>query len=262
MDSVVTPSLPIVGITTWRRELTTYLGPGTDLHTLGVEYVRCLENAGVQPVLLASPQHAAAVLERLDGVVLSGGGDVHPASYGEQASQGDEYDLERDEAEVALVDEARRLGMPVLGICRGLQVIGIARGVTLVPDLPRTDEHPRPHDPQDILDARQKVSITAHSRLATIFSSDQIVVNSIHHQALAEVPIGFRPAAHSQDGYLEGIEGVADDWYCVGVQWHPEKMGHPGEAEQQALLFADFAAACSRYASSAQSWAKNHRREK
>lgn len=253
----MTGAFPVVGITTWRRQLTTYLGPGTDLHTIGVEYLRPLEAVGVQPVLLASPHSALAVIDRIDGLVLSGGDDVHPDFWGGIVDEDVRYDRERDSAELQLVLAARNRNVPVLGICRGLQVIGVAHDAKLISDLPHTPEHPRSSDPASILGARQVVHLEPGSRVAKIFCSQSIVVNSIHHQALAEAPEGFRISARADDGAIEAIEAIDPHWYCLGVQWHPEKMTVLGEPETQLRLFKDFADAASRFAHHARSGETN-----
>lgn len=232
---------PIVALTVWRRELDTYLGPRTPLYTLGTEYVDVIRRTGATPILLPdlSEEDIDSVLSVVDGIVLTGGGDVDPTVYGGQRATGLEYDLERDTSEIALVRAAREAGIPVLGICRGLQITNVALGGTLVSDIPPSDVHPEA--PGDVLKFRHPVNFAPESRLASVYRMPERVVNSIHHQAVDRVGTGLVPVGWTPDGVIEAAESDGA-WNFLGVQWHPEKLD---ETEGESVLFGHFVGAVS-----------------
>ncbi|MDI2099312.1 gamma-glutamyl-gamma-aminobutyrate hydrolase family protein [Ruicaihuangia caeni] len=238
---------PLIGMTVWRRELPTYFSQRTDLYTLGAEYVQSITDAGADVVLLPElDEHGAArVVGMLDGLVLSGGGDVHPELYGGKPSTTElgateQYDRGRDATERALVLEARRAGLPVFGICRGLQISVVALGGTLIDDIDVTDPHPKGQSGDELVGYRHPVRIAADSTLASSLG-EQAIVNSIHHQAAAELPDGIRAVAHAEDGVIEAVEAT-DGWDFLAVQWHPEKMRDDSEHDARQRLFGDFVA--------------------
>lgn len=235
---------PLVGVTLWRRPLATYLGERTDLFTLGPEYVAPLQDEGLDVVLLPHPSNARAMAARLDGLVLAGGEDVHPVRSGASPQPGQQYDVERDANDVALFQEARRRGIPVLGICRGMQIAAVASERRLVQELPATPEHPRVSGAEEILGLRHPVVVEPGTRLAALLGEGEHVVNSIHHQAVEQAPSGFRVSARTSDGVLEAIESTDPAWFCLCLQWHPEKLTAPAERRTQRPIFAAFADAC------------------
>lgn len=235
-------SRPVIGITTWRRPIATDLGAGRPAHTLGVEYADPVERAGGAVVLLPPTSDVEAVLDRLDGLVISGGQDVDPSRYGSDPQSGQGYDPDRDAFELALAREARRRRIPVLAICRGLQVVNVAFGGTLVVDIPRTTEHPATLTPQETLAARHRVQLAPGSALSETYDATDRVVNTIHHQAVDRVAPGLRVVAHAPDGIVEAIE-ADDDWPLWAVQWHPEKLLAPAERDDERALFDAFVAA-------------------
>ncbi|MEO7103511.1 MAG: gamma-glutamyl-gamma-aminobutyrate hydrolase family protein [Gemmatimonadaceae bacterium] len=197
---------------------------------LRATYLTALENARLVPTI-AAPLHntaaADAVMERLDGLVLTGGADVNPALYGERPHPklGQISDI-RDGWEIALARAAQFRKKPVLAICRGVQILNVALGGTLLQDLPT--EHPSDinHDPDQPRDSRtHPIELATESRLGRALGVTRLSVNSIHHQAIARVAPGFRIVATAPDGVVEGVESAADStWWCVGVQWHPEEL--------------------------------------
>ena len=239
---------PLIGITTWRRRIDTDLGTGRPAHTLGTEYAAPVEAAGAATVLLPPTAGVDAVLDRLDGLVLSGGEDVHPGRYGAAPQPSKSYDPDRDEYEIALAVGARERGLPVLAICRGLQVSNIAFGGTLVVDIPESAHHRALRGPDEQLAARHPITLDPGSRLATLYGSTDRMVNTIHHQSVDVPAPGLRPVAWAHDDVVEAVEAEDEDWPFWAVQWHPEKMIDPDEALEELPLFTAFVTAARSYA--------------
>ncbi|KJL29960.1 gamma-glutamyl-gamma-aminobutyrate hydrolase family protein [Microbacterium oxydans] len=237
-------SRPLIGITTWRRFIDTDLGTGRPAHSLGAEYAAPVEAAGGAVVLLPPTAGVDEVLDRLDGLVLSGGQDVHPGRYGAEPQQGKDYDPARDEFETALALGARRRGLPVLAICRGLQVSNVAFGGSLLVDIPVTEHHEQVRGADQQLAARHPILLAEDSRLAALYGTRQRTVNTIHHQSIDVLAPGLRPVAWAPDGVIEAVESNGD-WPFWAVQWHPEKMIAPDEAAEEMPLFAAFVSAAS-----------------
>jgi putative glutamine amidotransferase len=231
---------PRIGITTWRRDLPTFLGEKTDLYTLGEEYVRSVIEAGGLPILLphGPAENIVGYLDFLDGLIVSGGGDIDPVSYGEE-DQGDSYDVRRsaDQFEIELVQEARKRALPTMGICRGFQILQAAFGGKLAQDLHAIfPEHPKNEgDAAYILGQKHPVHLEQESILAKVYGCTQRQVNTIHHQCVTRVGEGFKVIGWSNDGLIEAVESQSE-WFAFGMQWHPEKMG---DAEEQ-KVFAFF----------------------
>lgn len=238
---------PLIGLTVWRRELDTYLGPRTDLYTLGTEYPRTVRRCGGLPVLLTDLDDDAVepLLDRVDGLLLTGGGDVHPAEYGAPIPAEGDWDRGRDRLERTLVLGARRRRLPVFGICRGLQILAVSLGGTLVADLPATATHPTPPAGADLLAVRHGLLTDAAWPTAGLGTGR---VNSIHHQAVATLAPGLRAVGWAPDGTVEAIEGTDPDWFVRAVQWHPEKMTDAGETGHGPALLAPLVAAADEYA--------------
>lgn len=193
-------------------------------------YVRCVEAAGGLPFLIPLVEREdtlRAIYDRLDGLLLTGGADVDPACYGEAPHPKlGEVDGPRDRVELALTRWALADGLPILAICRGIQVLNVAAGGTLYQDIAsQVDgaiEHTYyPDNPRDLI--AHPVTIEPDSRLAAILGSTTLGVNSLHHQAVRDVAPGFAVTARAPDGLVEAIEGV-DHPFALGVQWHPEEL--------------------------------------
>ena len=187
---------------------------------------------------------ADAMLEGMRGLVLTGGEDVDPSRYGASPHRclGDLH-AARDEFEIALIAAARARKLPTLAICRGIQVVNVALGGTLVQDIPTEWPNALDHDSSATRDRRvHPVSVHASSTLYAALGGESVHVNSFHHQAVASVAPGLAAVAHAADGVIEGVEWIADDWWMLGVQWHPEELtGSPERWDRQ--LFTSFAAA-------------------
>ena len=195
------------------------------------DYLEAVAASGAKPVVLEADHGPQGLLTDLDGLVLSGGGDVDPALFGEAphpayspAEEG------RDAAEIALVLAALESKTPVLAICRGIQVLNVAAGGTLVQDIPTQVRHSLAHrvdKPRDF--PAHEVAVSPGSTLAALLGTDEsrphVVVNSRHHQSVKEVARGFHVTAKAIDGVIEALESDDRSAFCVGVQWHPENFG-------------------------------------
>ncbi|MEN8115010.1 MAG: gamma-glutamyl-gamma-aminobutyrate hydrolase family protein, partial [Actinomycetota bacterium] len=147
---------------------------------------------------------------------------------------------DRDEFEIALVLEGKKRRLPILAICRGLQVVNVALGGTLIQDIPSSigsTDHGVNGDA--VYDAHQPVTINANSKISKAVRATDLMVNSIHHQAVKDLAPGFRAVAWANDGVIEGIEHEDDEWPLLAVQWHPEFLGHNCD-EASHLLFDAF----------------------
>jgi putative glutamine amidotransferase len=178
--------------------------------------------------------------ERLDGLLLAGGGDMDPALFGEprhRATHG--VSEERDRAELALVRWALAEGKPMLAICRGIQVMNVAAGGTLVQDIPTQISEEVVHrysddTPRDFV--AHTVRVDAGTRLASILGATEVETNSWHHQSCKAPGQGIVYTAWARDGVVEGLE-VPGHRFAVAVQWHPEEMFH-NRADMLALFRA------------------------
>jgi putative glutamine amidotransferase len=201
-------------------------------------YAESLTRAGAVAVYLPGREDVEPLLESVDGLLVPGGDDLPPPR---PLAPGIELDLV-PEAQLAfdraLVAGALALGLPVLGICYGMQLLALACGgelhYHLKSDLPDAREH-KLQDPE----ARHSLRVAPGSRLAALIGSDPGPVNSLHHQGVASTG-RLEACAWADDGVVEALEG-AGDAFCLGVQWHPEKL--PGEASPR--LFGGFVAACA-----------------
>lgn len=215
---------------------------------LNQAYVHAVEQAGLLPIVaspLSDPRMAVAMLERIDGLVLSGGEDVSPHHYG--ASPHDRTDPahdRRDLWEIALVAEARRRSIPTLAICRGLQVANVALGGSLVQDLPSEWDGAIEHAAAERARRVHEIRIEGGSRLAEVIGRPYVTANSLHHQAIAVPAPGLRVTARASDGVIEAVEWEGAAWWMLGVQWHPEELVRTPEPWDRALFVA-FADACA-----------------
>ena len=234
---------PLVAVTA-----TTEIIRGAPRVRVNVAYTDALTAAGLVPLVVPPlpADSAAAILEGVAGLVVTGGEDVAPARYGEQAHPTVESHEGRDESEIALILEASRRRLPTLAICRGIQVANVAFGGTLVQDIPTQLAGAIPHDPDDARDARvHDVRVQRGSRLAGALGTDRLRTNSFHHQALARVAAQLCVTAHAaDDGVIEGAEAADPDWWMLAVQWHPEELTHTPEPWDR-NLFRAFARAVS-----------------
>jgi putative glutamine amidotransferase len=225
--------------------------------TIGITSCRKLEDyrqavlhVSAEARILDASMAVTDALDGLDGLMLTGGDDVLPGLYGAEPLPATRVDATgRDEFEIALVKEARKRDLPILAICRGIQVLNVAFGGTLVQDIPTELTGALAHSltvpPHQSYDLAHEVWIDKDTVLAELLrdriADDGCEVNSRHHQAIARVAPGFRVSATAPDGVIEAIEDPAAR-FCVGVQWHPENFWRTGEFRP---LFEGFIEAAS-----------------
>jgi putative glutamine amidotransferase len=216
--------MPLIGVTNCRKL---------------EDYRQSVLHVGGEVRVLDPAADAAAAMAGLDGLLLTGGGDVDPARYGEARHQTFSPAIEpgRDDFELALVKIAQERQVPILAICRGIQVLNVARGGTLVQDIPSQVPGALSHQlevpPHQPMEFAHEVWIDKDTLLAKLMrerlsDTDACDVNSRHHQAVRQVAPGFIVSATAPDGVIEAIEDQAAR-FCLGVQWHPENFFRTGE---------------------------------
>jgi putative glutamine amidotransferase len=232
---------------------------GTRRTFLNEPYVAAIQAAGGLP-LVATPAHSGAALrglyELLDGLLLTGGEDIAPARYGAVDVHPTVTVVpDRDALEFALLEWALADGLPVLAICRGLQLLNVALGGSLYQDLPsERPDHPG-HDqmkaepPWPRTEPHHPVAVVPGSALATALGAERVEVNSMHHQGIKTLAPALLAVAHAPDGLIEGVEGrePARGGFLLGVQWHPEELARTGDPPSR-RLFASFVVAAAAHA--------------
>jgi putative glutamine amidotransferase len=206
-------------------------------------YVSAVAKAGGIPLIvsqLIGNGAAARALEGCEGLMLTGGEDVDPSHYGAAPSPAlGAVDRERDRFELALFGAARAARLPVLGICRGIQLINVALGGTLYQDLPSERPGAVDHDPDTPRDARtHHVRLTPGSCAARALGVERLVPNSFHHQAVKDLAPALVATGWSDDGVIEAVEGRPGDPWLLAVQWHPEEMHADVTAPERGLFRA------------------------
>src|SRR5687767_1133301 len=199
------------------------------------DYLASVEQTGARARVLEVTESPRKVLGEIDGLLLTGGGDVDPVFYGEDRHPlTDDAEPGRDEFEIDLARRAMSDGVPLLAICRGTQVLNVAAGGTLVQDIPSSVESDLSHsvkEPKDL--ACHEISIVAGTKLSGVLGGQMDAacscrVNSRHHQAVGRIGDGLVVSARAGDGVVEAIE-QPDAPFCIGVQWHPENFWRSGE---------------------------------
>jgi putative glutamine amidotransferase len=238
-DSAFRGDRPVIGISAYSQQAR---WGSWDLPAvlLPRRYIDMVAAGGGQPVLLPPTPGVVGVLARLDGLVLSGGGDIDPARYGAARDPAtDTANPVRDDAEIELANRAIATGLPVLGVCRGLQVVNVALGGTLHQHLPALVGHDG-HSPEVHGYGTHKVSVAAGSQLAGILGRTDAAVPTHHHQAVGRLGDGLIPTAWTDDDTVEAVEMDKPESFMIAVQWHPE-------AGEDLSLFTALAAAAERY---------------
>jgi putative glutamine amidotransferase len=221
---------PLIGITP--SPTTDVLPHGTfERYVIASTYVDAVTLAGGIPVVVPPQADIASLLDAIDGLLLSGGADVDPARYGDHSVHPTTYGVSdlRDRFELALVNHALEHDLPLLAICRGIQVLNVALGGTLIQDI--ADQHSpqiqhRQHDAAiDKDEIGHSVTLAADSHLAAFYGAEEVGVNSFHHQAIREAARELVPIGFAEDGVIEAVT-LPTHSFVLGVQWHPEIMVH------------------------------------
>ena len=213
------------------------------------DYVESVRRAGGEPIEVGAdgetPEH---ILARVDGVLLTGGGDVDPDLYGEaRHATFDAAESGRDTFEIALTKAAVAAGVPYLAICRGMQLLNVAKGGTLIQDIPSQVPGALQHAvPEPRFAIAHEIWVAKDSLLSKLLAEhmedgETCHVNSRHHQSVQRVASGFEVTATSPDGVVEAMEKPGNG-FCVAVQWHPENFWRTGEFRS---LFEGFIAAAN-----------------
>lgn len=233
---------PIIGVTSQPKSTKGSSGD-LDSHVVGHTYTDAVLLAGGLPVILSPVpnEDVSTVVDRLDGLLISGGGDIEPRRYREEPHPSiRRTSADRDEFEIALTREAQARHLPVLAICRGLQIVNVALGGTLIQDIPSAlgsiDHTVIGHA---VYDGHQPVTVESNSLIAKATGRTDLMVNSIHHQAVKDLAPGFRAVAWANDGVIEGIEYQDERWPLLAVQWHPEYLSSNSD-EVSHRLFEGF----------------------
>ncbi len=227
-------SIPVIGITMYGRN-------AIGCFSLQTSYVDAVRAAGGIPILLAPGESQTnSILVMIDGLILAGGGDIAPTVYnGDSHPAIYSVDPERDRFELELAELAMNQNLPILGICRGIQVLNVVSGGDLIPHLPDLyDEiaHRIEGAEQTKMNSTcHQVEIMQNTRLAAAMGTDTSNVTSWHHQAVQNVPVGWKIVALAPDGVIEAIEHESHPW-AVAVQWHPEMSAN--ERSHQGLFSA------------------------
>jgi putative glutamine amidotransferase len=228
---------PFIGITTERNDHGEYSQQGA--------YIEAVRRAGGIPLLIpAGEPYLEQLLAMLDGLILSGGGDVDPAHYGSPGHATIyEVDPQRDATELALARMVTASGMPTLCICRGAQIVNVALGGTLIEHLPDAVGESVEHRQSPPGYIGHPVAIAPGSKLANIVGEPTVEAASWHHQAIRTAAPGLSVTAQAADGTIEAVEMTAHPW-LIAVQWHPEITA--GQDPVQQHLFDEFVAAARR----------------
>ncbi len=230
--------MPIIAVTAFRDHKQCD-NPRVHLNTA---YVNAVIGAGGTPLLIPvgiPVEKHRELLDRVDGLILTGGGDINPATYNRPMHHTvSGIDNGRDEIDISLARLAVEIKKPILGICRGYQILNISHGGTLYTDIasqkPNALFHACWNDlPRDF--TPHTVTVEPGTKLAEILGASQVSVNSLHHQGVETVAPGFKIVATAPDGLVEGFE-VPSHPFALGVQWHPEAM--PDRPDMQAIFKA------------------------
>jgi putative glutamine amidotransferase len=240
---------PLIGLTSWTRRVRS---GAKDRFNEAVPrgYTQGVEGASGLPVLLPNSDDVSLApdyIARVDGLLLTGGDDVHPRLYGEAPHPRiDLVDERRDAFEIALLQAAREREMPVFGICRGLQIINVALGGDLYQDVPSQADSAVGHAQKTLREGPwHEVEIRPGTRLAEILGETRTAVNSYHHQACRRVAQGLVATAATADGLVEAVEDPTHPFF-LAVQWHPEVL-EGGDAASTRRLFLAFIAAAREF---------------
>lgn len=214
---------PIIGITCCMREAR-YSDFVRHAAILPSAYISMVDKAGGVPMIIPPAGDMTSLLDSIDGLIVSGGPDISPANYNEEPGpMTTEFYPEQDYSEMGLIERALERDMPLLGICRGMQILSVAHGGRMHQHLDTTPGH-EGHGGFFGKSTEHGVVLEGDSQLASIMG-DSFIVNSLHHQGVSDSGSLDVSARADHDGLIEGVERK-DKKFCIGVQWHPERKGH------------------------------------
>jgi putative glutamine amidotransferase len=202
-------------------------GAGSESYDNYCEWIKSFDSeAECIDLYFIDRNEAMEIIEEADGLILSGGPDVHPGRYGEgQDTARCSIDLERDTLEFALIEYAMEKEIPILGICRGQQILNVAMRGSLIVDIPEDTDSKVIHQDKDNPNVMHNVKVFENSRLYAMSAVSNYMVNSNHHQGIGELAPVFKSAAASDDGLIEAYEYQKNDMpYLIAVAWHPERL--------------------------------------
>jgi len=240
---------PIIGITPDFTIADTVLGP-TERLLLNLDYAAAVSAVAGFPLVLPPLLDPDETVAALDGLLLTGGGDIDPHRYGATSVHPETYGISdvRDTFEIALVQAAIARDLPILAICRGMQVLNVALGGTLIQHIPDSVATPIEHRQHlagiPVGEPAHPVTLADHSLLARLLGTTSLLVNSYHHQAIADPAPGLVVTARAPDGVIEAVE-LPTATFVVAVQWHPERLYRHSIAHR--TLFAALVEAAARY---------------
>lgn len=216
--------MPIIGVTIWKdfKDSNVY-------ETVNEANLNAIAHNGGVPIMLPITKDDRVIeqyLDIVDGILFTGGADINPIIFGEEPIKGlGSIEFDRDEFEVALYKKAAVRNMPMLGICRGMQLMNVAAGGNVYQDIYSQRPSTNSHNPKIIFGGNEyhSVLLKDNSRLNEILKSNDIKTNSYHHQAVKDIAEGYAATAYAKDGVVEGIEANNLN-FAIGVQWHPEVM--------------------------------------
>ena len=214
---------PIIGITCCMREAR-YSDFVRHAAILPSAYISMVDKVGGVPMIIPPAGDMTILLDSIDGLIVSGGPDISPANYNEEPGpMTTEFYPEQDYSEMGLIERALERDMPLLGICRGMQILSVAHGGRMHQHLDTTPGH-EGHGGFFGKSTEHGVVVERGSQLASIMG-DSFTVNSLHHQGVSDAGSLEVSARAEHDGLIEGVERK-DKKFCLGVQWHPERKGH------------------------------------
>ena len=220
---------PLVGLTSGEEVV-----KGTTLNKINYTYVRALEASGAIPVIipnLKNIEDSRDIINRLDGIVFTGGADISPLLFDEEPHPTTmDISHNRDKMEIELLKYAYEKKLPILGICRGLQIINAYLGGSLYQDIPSQVENANGHiSTLDLTQGYHTVNLVEGTRTYDIFKENKIAVNSQHHQSIKKIGRNLKVNCKSPDGVIEGVETTEEDRFLLALQFHPEVMVGDGK---------------------------------
>ena len=232
---------PLIGLTSQEEVI-----KGTTLNKLNYTYIRALEASGAIPLIIPNLKNigdSKEIIDKLDGIIFTGGEDVSPLLFKEEPlKETRQISYDRDKMEMELLREAYEKKLPILGVCRGLQVINIFLGGSLYQDIPLQVKDAHGHvSILDLTEGYHSINIMKDNRLFDIIGEEKIAVNSQHHQSIKDLGRDLKINCKSPDGIIEGIESIETDRFLLALQFHPEVMV---KDEKFLNIFASFTKIC------------------